>query len=51
MEHTFTKNRHFRTTMQPGAFALFMRQNLIWQFFRLIIIGLKIMSLMKKGHH
>jgi len=47
---TFLKNDKFKLTMQPGAFALFKRQNIIWQFFRLIAISIKILKLLRKGH-
>jgi len=46
----FNKNKDFRLTMQPGPFALFKRQNVIWQAFRFVIIAFKILRLLGKRH-
>lgn len=47
---TFSKNKNFKLTMQPGGFALFKRQNIIWQSFRFVVIAFKILRLLGKGH-
>jgi hypothetical protein len=34
----------------PTRFTRHMRQNIVWQFFRLLVINLKILKLMRKSH-
>jgi hypothetical protein len=38
------------TTMTPGKFAKFLRTCIIWQFFRFIIINIKMLIVVSKGH-
>lgn len=42
---TFMKNDDFKLTMQPGKFTIFKRQNVVIQFFRLLVIGFKILKM------
>lgn len=38
------------TTMVPTKFVKAMRTNLIWQFFRFVIINLKMIVVVRKSH-
>lgn len=38
------------TTMVPTDFVKAMRTNLIWQFFRFIIINIKMLIVVRKSH-
>jgi hypothetical protein len=35
----------------PTGFTRFMRSNLVWQFWRFLVINLKIFRLMFRSHH
>ncbi|NBC47853.1 MAG: hypothetical protein GVY22_07665 [Gammaproteobacteria bacterium] len=35
----------------PTGFTRFMRSNLVWQFWRFLVINLKIFKLMFRSHH
>jgi hypothetical protein len=38
------------TTMTPGPFAKWMRQNLIFQIIRFVIINIKMIIVVRKSH-
>ncbi len=38
------------TTMVPGAFAKKMRTCVIWQFFRFIVLNIKMLIVVSKSH-
>lgn len=38
------------TTMVPTGFVKRMRTNLIWQFFRFVVINLKMLVVVRKSH-
>ena len=38
------------TTMVPTNFVRAMRTNLIWQFFRFVVINLKMLVVVRKSH-
>ncbi len=38
------------TTMVPTGFVKFMRTCIIWQFFRFIVINLKMLVVVSKSH-
>jgi hypothetical protein len=38
------------TTMTPGYVAKKLRTNIIWQFFRFIVINLKMLVVVSKSH-
>ena len=35
----------------PTGFTRYMRTSVIWQFFRFIVINMKMLKLMSKSHH
>ena len=35
----------------PTGFTRFMRTSLIWQFYRFLVINIKILKLLAKSHH
>ena len=37
-------------TMIPGPFIRYMRTSLIWQFFRFIVINIKMLRIVAKSH-
>ncbi len=48
-ELNFAKEK-FNTTMIPGKTARFLRNCLIWQFIRFIVINLKMIIVVGKSH-
>jgi len=49
-EVNFARNDQSNTTMIPGRFARAMRTNVIWQFFRFVVINLKMLVVVSKSH-
>jgi hypothetical protein len=49
-ELNFSKNEHFNLTMIPGKFARAMRTCKIWQFFRFLVINIKMLIVVSKSH-
>jgi len=49
-ELNFEKSDQFNLTMIPGSFARKMRKNLIWQFFRFMVINIKMLIVVSKSH-
>jgi len=49
-EVNFGKSDQFNLTMIPGQFARKMRTNLIWQFFRFMVINIKMLIVVGKSH-
>lgn len=49
-EMNFAKNDKFNLTMIPGKFAKAMRTNIIWQFFRFIVLNIKMIIVVGKSH-
>lgn len=48
-EYNFA-NEQFNTAMIPGKFARIMRNCVIWQFIRFVIINLKMLVVVSKSH-
>ncbi len=44
------QNEQFNLTMIPGKFARAMRNNLIWQFIRFVVINIKMLIVVSKSH-
>jgi len=38
------------TTMVPTSFVKYWRTNLLWQFFRFIVINIKMLIVVRKSH-
>ncbi len=49
-EVNFAKSNSFNLTMIPGGFARKMRTCVIWQFFRFVVINLKMLVVVSKSH-
>jgi len=49
-ELNFSKNNQFNLTMLPGKFAKAMRTCKIWQFFRFMVINIKMLIVVRKSH-
>ncbi len=49
-EANFAKSEQFNLTMIPGRFARAMRTNIIWQFFRFMVINIKMLIVVSKSH-
>ena len=49
-EVNFGKSTEFNQTMIPGKFAKAMRTCKIWQFFRFIVINIKMLVVVSKSH-
>jgi len=49
-ELNFSINDKFNLTMIPGKFAKAMRTCKIWQFFRFIVINIKMLIVVSKSH-
>ena len=49
-ELNFGKSDQFNLTMIPGSFARKMRTCLIWQFFRFMVINVKMLIVVGKSH-
>ena len=49
-EVNFGKSEQFNLTMIPGSFARRMRTNIIWQFFRFMVINIKMLIVVSKSH-
>lgn len=49
-ELNFGKSEQFNLTMIPGSFAVKMRTCVIWQFFRFIVINIKMLIVVGKSH-
>ncbi len=49
-EVNFGKSDQFNLTMIPGKFARRMRTCLIWQFFRFMVINIKMLIVVSKSH-
>jgi len=49
-EINFGKNEAFNLTMIPGKFTKKMRTCVIWQFFRFVILNLKMLIVVRKSH-
>jgi len=49
-EENFALNDNFNLTMIPGKFARKMRTCVIWQFFRFLIINIKMLIVVSKSH-
>jgi hypothetical protein len=49
-EVNFGKSDQFNLTMIPGKFARRMRTNIIWQFFRFMVINVKMLIVVSKSH-
>ena len=44
------QNEQFNLTMITGTFERKMRTNIIWQFFRFIVINIKMLIVVGKSH-
>ena len=49
-EVNFAKNEQFNLTMIPGSFARSLRTNVIFQFFRFMVINIKMLVVVSKSH-
>lgn len=49
-EVNFGKSDQFNLTMIPGSFAKRMRTCIIWQFFRFMVINIKMLIVVSKSH-
>ncbi len=49
-EENFAKSDQFNLTMIPGKFARAMRTCKIWQFFRFMVINIKMLIVVSKSH-
>jgi len=49
-ELRFAENERFQLTMIPGSFAKKMRTCLVWQFFRFMVINVKMLIVVAKSH-
>lgn len=49
-ELNFSNNDQFKLTMLPGKFAKSMRTCKIWQFFRFLVINIKMLIVVSKSH-
>ena len=49
-EVNFGKSEQFNLTMIPGKFARALRTCVIWQFFRFIVINIKMLIVVSKSH-
>jgi len=49
-EVNFAKNDKFNLTMIPGKFARFLRNCVIYQFFRFLVINIKMLIVVSKSH-
>jgi len=49
-ELNFGKSDQFNLTMIPGSFARRMRTCVIWQFFRFMVINIKMLIVVGKSH-
>ena len=49
-EANFGKSEQFNLTMIPGKFARAMRTCKIWQFFRFIVLNMKMLIVVSKSH-
>jgi hypothetical protein len=49
-KYSFRENSHFNTTMQPGSFVKFARNNFFIQLYKFVMLNLKIIRLIIKGH-
>jgi len=49
-EVNFGKSDQFNLTMIPGKFAVSMRTCKIWQFFRFMVINIKMLIVVQKSH-
>ena len=49
-EENFAKSDQFNLTMIPGSFARKMRTCIIWQFFRFIVLNIKMLIVVSKSH-
>ena len=49
-EVNFGKNAKFNTSMIPSKGQRFLRKCKIWQFFRFIMINLKMLVVVSKSH-
>ena len=49
-ELNFQKSDNFNLTMIPGKFARFMRTCAIWQFFRFVVLNIKMLIVVSKSH-
>jgi len=49
-ELSFQKEQ-FNLTMIPGKFARFLRNCVIYQLFRFIVINIKMLIVVRKSHH
>ena len=49
-ELNFSKNENFNLTMIPGKFARKMRTFIVWQFFRFLVINIKMLIVVSKSH-
>ncbi len=50
-EVNFAKNDKFKLTMMPGKFAKFLRNCVIYQLWRFIVINIKMLIVVMKSHH
>ncbi len=49
-ELNFARNERFQLTMIPSAFVKKMRTCLVWQFFRFMVINIKMLIVVAKSH-
>jgi len=49
-EENFALNEQFNLTMIPGKLARKMRTCKIWQFFRFMVINIKMLIVVSKSH-
>jgi hypothetical protein len=49
-ELNFAKNDDFNRTMMPGKFAKLLRTCKIFQFFRFLVINIKMLIVVSKSH-
>ncbi len=49
-EENFAKSEQFNLTMIPGAYARKMRTCKIWQFFRFLVLNIKMLIVVSKSH-
>jgi len=50
IEINFSKSKNTTNTMLPSSFAQSLRTNIVWQFFRFLIINLKMLIVVSKSH-
>jgi hypothetical protein len=49
-EINFARNEKFNRTMIPGKFTIFMRNFVVWQALKFIIINIKMISVSNKNN-